>query len=89
MESKPLPKPFTVDEVKAIINWFETSKYYKHADYVKCLFWKGTRTSEAIGLQWKHIDFNRNLLLLYESLGRNKNSTSKRVRKGTKTNKMR
>ena len=50
IESKPLPKPFTVDEVKAIINWFETSKYYKHyADYVKILFWTGTRTSEAIG----------------------------------------
>ncbi|XWK86614.1 MAG: site-specific integrase [Phormidium sp.] len=90
IESKPLPKPFTVDEVKAIINWFETSKYYKHyADYVKFLFWTGTRTSEAIGIQWKHLDFNRNLLFIYESLGRNENSSSRRVRKITKTNKMR
>lgn len=90
IEFKPLPKPFTVDEVKAIINWFENSKYYKHyADYVKFLFWTGTRTSEAIGIQWKHIDFNRNLLFIYESLGRNENSSSKRVRKVTKTNKMR
>jgi integrase len=90
IEYKPLPKPFTVYEVKAIINWFETSKYYKHyADYVKFLFWTGTRTSEAIGIQWKHIDFNRNLLFIYESLGRNENSSSKRVRKITKANKMR
>ncbi|MCP2731230.1 tyrosine-type recombinase/integrase [Limnofasciculus baicalensis] len=90
IESKPLPKPFTAEETREIIDWFQVSEYYCHyADYVKFLFLTGTRTSEAIGLQWKHIDFNRNLLFIYESLGRNKNNTSHRVRKTTKTNKMR
>jgi len=90
VEVKPLPKPFTVEEVRAIISWFEAQPHYRHyADYVKFLFWTGTGTSEAIGIQWKHIDFNRNLLFIYESLGRNQSSSSKRVRKTTKTNKMR
>ncbi len=90
VESKPLPKPFTTEETRAIIDWFQTSEYYRHyADYVKFLFLTGTRTSEAIGLRWKHIDFNRNLLFISESLGRNKNNTSHRIRKTTKTNKTR
>ena len=65
-EPRPLPKPFSVEEVRAIINWFENHKYYSHyADYVKFLFLTGTRTSEAIGLQWKHLDFDRNLMFIY------------------------
>lgn len=88
--AKPQPKPFTREEIRAIIKWFDESKYYKHySDYVRVLFWTGVRTSEAIGLQWKHIDFNRNLMFIYESLGRDGDNTSKRVRKTTKTNVMR
>lgn len=90
VEAKPMPKPFTLEEVKAIIRWFDENKSYSHyADYVKFLFWTGVRTSEAIGLQWKHVDFNHNLLLIYEPLGRNAGSSSLRVRKPTMTNKKR
>lgn len=70
-EPKPLPKPFSKEEVRAIINWFDEHQYYSHyADYVTFLFLTGVRTSEAIGLQWKHIDFERNLMFIYESLSR-------------------
>jgi len=90
IEVKPLPKPFAADEVKAIIAWFRANQYYSHyADYVRFLFLTGTRTSEAIGLQWKHLDFNRSLLFIYESLGRKDGSSSNRERRTTKTNKMR
>jgi len=90
VEVKPLPKPFTTEEVRAIIDWFRANQYYSHyADYVRVLFLTGARTSEAIGLQWKHIDFNRNLLFIYESLGRKDGSSSNRERRTTKTNKMR
>jgi integrase len=88
--AKPQPKPFTREEVRQITNWFENSKHYKpYSDFVKFLFWTGCRTSEAIGLQWKHIDFNRNLMFIYEALGRDGDNTSKRIRKTTKTNVMR
>ncbi|MEQ9359750.1 tyrosine-type recombinase/integrase [Coleofasciculus chthonoplastes] len=90
VEFKPQPKPFNAEEINAIINWFETSKYYQHyTDYVKFLFFTGTRTSEAIGLQWKHIDFSRNLMFIYESLARAGENTGKRIRKRTKKNTLR
>ncbi len=45
--------------------------------------------SEAIGLQWKHIDFDRNLMFIYESLGRNHGNSANRVRQTTKNKKLR
>lgn len=89
-EPKPLPKPFSAEEVRAIFNWFENHKYYSYyTDYVKFLFLTGTRTSEAIGLQWKHVDFDRNLMFIYESLGRDRGSSAQRTRKTTKNQKLR
>ncbi len=89
-EPRPLPKPFSVEEVRAIIHWFENHNYYSYyADYVKFLFLTGSRTSEAIGLQWKHIDFERNLMFIYESLGRDRGNSAKRIRKTTKNRKLR
>lgn len=55
---------------------------------MKFLFATGVRTSEAIGLRWKHINFDREEIKIYEVLARGDNgetSGSKRVRKGTKT----
>jgi len=87
--SKPKPQPFTKKEIQAIISAFESSTYYSHyTDYVKFLFATGVRTSEAIGLRWKHINFDREEIEIYEVLARGDNgetSGSKRVRKGTKT----
>jgi integrase len=89
-EPRPLPKPFSSEEVRAIIKWFENHKYYSnYADYVKFLFLTGTRTGEAIGLQWKHIDFDRNLMFIYESLGRDQGNSAKRIRKTTKNQQLR
>jgi integrase len=51
--------PFSKAERDAIIKAFEDSRYYKHyAPYVKFLFYTGSRPSEAIALQWKHITGN-------------------------------
>ncbi len=73
-----------------MINWFENHKYYSHyADSVKFLFLTGTRTSKAIGLQWKHIDFERNLMFIYESLGRDRDNSAKRIPRNTKNHKLR
>ena len=49
--------PFTKEERDLIINAFSESRYYNHyAPFVKFLFYTGCRPSEAIALQWKHIN---------------------------------
>jgi integrase len=78
---------FTKEEITQIINWFYNDKYYSYcADYVLCLFNSGMRISEAIGLQWKHINLTNNEIYIYESLKRKRSNSSQRVRSSTKTN---
>lgn len=49
--------PFTKEERDVIIAAFDESKLYGYyAPLVKILFFTGCRPSEAIALQWKHID---------------------------------
>ncbi len=76
-------KPFTKEEIGAIIQAFRTDCYYHHyADYVEFLFGTGCRTSEAIGLRWKHLSDDCSTVWIGESLSRG-------VRKPTKTNRAR
>lgn len=49
--------PFTKEERDLIIKTFEASSYYcYYTNYVRFLFYTGCRPSEAIALQWKHIE---------------------------------
>jgi len=80
---KQPPKPFTRDEIAAIVLGFrEHSKYSYYADFVEFLFGTGCRTSEAIGLRWGHASDNCSSVWIGESLTRG-------VRKATKTNRAR
>lgn len=80
---KQPPKPFTKDEIRAILETFKSHPQYKYyTDFVEFLFQTGVRTSEAIGLQWKHISDDFSDIWIGESLSRG-------VRKSTKTNKAR
>ena len=80
---KQMPKPFTREEVRAIVEGFQSDRYYAHyADYVEFLFGTGCRTGEAIGLRWKHLNENCTTVWIGESL-------SRKVRKATKTNRAR
>lgn len=75
--------PFNSEEVQKIIIATENSKYYSHyTSFITFLFLTGCRTSEAIGLQWKHVSENFKSIYFYESLTRGE-------RKNTKTNKNR
>ncbi len=77
------PKPFSLEEIVTILQAFRTDYYYHHySDYVEFLFGTGCRTSEAIGLNWKHISDDCSSVWIGESLCRG-------VRKATKTNKAR
>lgn len=80
---KQMPKPFSKEEVQAIIQGFRTDRYYHHyADYVEFLFGTGCRTGEAIGLRWRHLNDDCSTIWIGESISRG-------VHKATKTNKAR
>jgi len=80
---KQMPKPFTSEEIKAIIQGFNQDRYYSHyAGFVEFLFGTGCRTGEAIGLCWKHLNEDCSTVWIGESLSRG-------VRKATKTNRAR
>ena len=82
-------KPFTADEIKAIIAGFEALAPH-YVPFVRFLFISGVRISEAIGLRWSHIDFDRNELTIRESMPKDiLGNGYKRVRKGTKTGSVR
>ncbi len=77
------PRPFTTEEINAILSGFSSSRYYRYyADYVTFLFGTGCRTGEAIGLRWAHLADDCGKVWIGESVTRG-------VRKATKTNQSR
>jgi integrase len=86
--TKEIVKPFSQDETVRIIAGFEEF-YPAWTPFAKFLFLSGCRMSEAIGLQWKHVDFQRQEICVCESLPRSLNKTYERVRKSTKTGNVR
>lgn len=90
-------KPFSKDEIVAIIEAFESDKFkpnssrYPHSHYVpfiKFQFLTGCRLGEAIALQWKHVDFDNCRVLIEQALGKDLASSpnvSKKILKTTKT----
>lgn len=80
---KQMPKPFSREEILAIIEAFRTDQYYSYyTNYVEFLFGTGCRTAEAIGLRWKHLSDDCSSVWIGESLTRG-------TRKSTKTNRAR
>lgn len=54
--TKQPPKPFSKQEIAAILDGFRNHKnYYFYYNYVRFLFLTGFRTGEAVGLRWRHI----------------------------------
>jgi integrase len=86
---KQVIKPFSQEESTKIIAGFEKT-YPAWAPFAKFLFLSGCRMSEAIGLQWKHIDFQRREICICESLSILASGNGhERVRKDTKTGSVR
>jgi integrase len=76
--------PFTREEMISIIQGFENDPYYTHyTPFVKFLFLTGYRTSEAIGLCWKHIAQDLSFIWFVEAVveGYRKDTKTKRKRK--------
>jgi len=87
-KTKEIIKPFSHSETVRIISGFEET-YPAWVPFTKFLFLSGCRMSEAIGLQWKHIDFERGEICICESLSRRPGKNYERVRKSTKTGSVR
>lgn len=77
--------PFTAQERDLILKAFEDSAYHRHyAPFVKFLFLTGCRTSEAVGLQWQHIDPSMETITFQEAVvdgQRAKTTKTHKVRK--------
>ncbi|MEG3960132.1 site-specific integrase [Microcoleus sp. herbarium2] len=87
-KTKEIIKPFSQGETVRIIAGFEKS-YPAWVPFTKFLFLSGCRMSEAIGLLWKHVDFERGEICICESLSRKPGTNYERVRKSTKTGSVR
>jgi integrase len=81
---KKVVTPFTTEEIHHILGYFQ-EHHQTYAPFVSFLFMTGCRTSEAIGLQWKRVNFGRGELIIEDALPISA-VTGKPRRKGTKTN---
>ena len=87
--TKEIVKPFSQEEATKINDGFEKS-YPAWVPFAKFLFLSGCRMSEAIGLLWKHVDFQRQEICVCESLPLLTNGNGhERARKDTKTGSVR
>jgi integrase len=87
-KAKEVIRPFSQEETTKIIVGFEEA-YPAWVPFAKFLFLSGCRMSEAIGLQWKHIDLQRQEICICESLPLLPLSNYERERKSTKTGSVR
>lgn len=82
-------KLFTAGEIKAIIAGFDILAPH-YVPFVRFLFFSAVRISEAIGLRWGHVDFDRNEFTICESLSKDVTGKGyKRTKKATKTGSIR
>jgi len=82
-------KPFSIAEISLILKGLEDF-YPDYLPFVQFLFSTGCRTGEAIGLLWRHIDFDNGLIIVSDSLSIDKAGNGyTRIRKLTKTGKTR
>jgi integrase len=88
-KSQSRDKPFTQNEIARFLTTIKTDRYFHcYHDLCMILFYLGLRPSEAIGLRWKHVDFDRKQVTICESLSRSPEGNTAgyaRQRKGIKT----
>ncbi|MEN8170587.1 MAG: site-specific integrase [Pseudomonadota bacterium] len=63
-EPKTDIQPFTLDEVSLILKHVRPD----FRDYFKLRFYSGMRSGEVAGLRWQYVDFERNQLLVRETI---------------------
>ena len=70
-QQKKPPQPFSVLEVRAILDGFRSSAYYSsYADFVAFLLGVGCRIGEAVGLRWENVAADFTSVYICESISR-------------------
>lgn len=82
---RPEPDPFSLDETFIILDFLNRRESEQILNYEQLKFFSGLRTSEAVGLKWANIDFNRREMLIdastvYDEEGDTKTSTTRIVK---------
>jgi integrase len=87
----PKRTPLTLAQTRSFLDAIKFDRYYSgYHDFCMALFYLGVRPSEAAGLRWRHIDWQRRVVTICESLSRGEQGQTAdyaRQRKSTKTNK--
>lgn len=81
--TKNKTKPLTSKEIAKILEGF-SSDYPDYLPFVTFLFLTGCRISEAIGFQWKRVDFAKGEVTIADTLAK-VNFQKEKLRKPTKT----
>lgn len=76
-------KPFSTEEMRRILQGFN-DLCPNYTPYVTFLLLTGCRPAEAVGIQWKRVDFGRGEVAIIDSMPKSK-VTGKLTRKSTKT----
>ena len=70
-QPKKPKRPFSVAEVRAILDGFRADRYYTHyADYAAFLLGVGTRPGEAAGLAWENVASDFTSIYICQSFSR-------------------
>ncbi|MGD1908304.1 MAG: tyrosine-type recombinase/integrase [Leptolyngbyaceae cyanobacterium] len=85
--------PLTKEQIRAFLDAIKLDRYYySYHDFCMTLFYLGLRPSEAAGLRWKHINWQRRTITICESMSRGPNGETAgyaRQRKDTKNHRIR
>lgn len=85
---KPKRLPFTTEETRKLLDAARLHpRWHCFHDFCMVLLYLGVRPSEAIGLRWRHINWQRQTITICESLSRNLGGG--RIVKETKNGKVR
>lgn len=71
-------RPFCQDEIARIVGLFR-QKHPTYAPFVEFMFFTGVRTGEAVGLLWRHVDFDKRLISIKQSVTRERGGYKKVV----------
>jgi integrase len=70
-EPKKRSQPFAAEEVRAILDGFQSSQYYSsYADFVAFLLGVGCRFGEAVGLTWENVAADFSTVYICKSITR-------------------
>lgn len=89
----PKRLPLTKEQIQAFLTAIKADPlHHEYHDFCMAMFYLEVRPSEAAGLRWKHIDWQRRVVTVCESMSRGPNGETAgyaRQRKGTKNGQVR